>query len=124
MSIPQGAALSLTVGAGGTGPFTYQWLANTVHLADGGNVSGSATSNLVITPALAANSGSYSVIVSNSYGSVTSKVSAVTVGVAPDSLAACQRDQSGGRHRDADRDGQRHCAVALSVEKKWNRGGQ
>jgi len=88
VSIAQGAALSLTVGAGGTGPFTYQWLANKLSLADGGNVSGSATSNLVLYPAYATNSGSYSVIVANPYGSVTSKVSAVTVGAGPVILAS------------------------------------
>jgi len=83
VNIPQLAELSLTVVAGGPGPYTYQWWANGLALANGGNISGSATSTLVINPAYANNSGSYSVIVSNPYGSVTSQVSVVTVGAGP-----------------------------------------
>jgi uncharacterized repeat protein (TIGR03803 family) len=82
-NIGQGQMLSLTVGAGGTGPFTYQWTSNEVNLTDGGNVSGSATSNLVINPAVAADSGSYAVMVANAFSSTNSRVSAVTVGVGP-----------------------------------------
>ena len=77
-NILQGQALSLQVGAAGSG-LTFQWFANNVQLTEGGDVFGSATSNLVITPAFTRNSGSYSVIVANPYGSVTSQVSAVTV---------------------------------------------
>ena len=55
-------------------------------MTNGGNISGSTNSNLIITPAYATNSGSYSVIVSNAYGSATSAVSAVTVGIGPNNL--------------------------------------
>ena len=78
VSILQGQALSLQVGASGSG-LVYQWSANNVSLSDAGNVFGSATANLVITPAFTANSGSYQVIVSSPFGAVTSTVSAVTV---------------------------------------------
>ena len=86
VAIPQGAPLSLTVKAGGTAPFTYQWYYGKAALTNGGNISGSTNSNLIITPAYATNSGSYSVIVSNAYGSATSAVSAVTVGIGPNNL--------------------------------------
>jgi len=82
-NIGQGQMLSLTVGAGGTGPFTYQWTSNRVNLTDGGNVSGSATSNLVINPAVAADSGSYAVMLANAFSATNSRVSAVTVGIGP-----------------------------------------
>ena len=80
VSLVQGEALSLKVAASGAG-LSYYWLANGNYLADGGFISGSGTSNLVISPAAAGNSGSYSVIVSNAVGSVTSKVSTVTIAV-------------------------------------------
>ena len=81
VSIVQGETLSLTVGAGGTGPFTYQWLSNSIALSDGGNVLGSATRNLVISPAVTNDSANYSVIVSNSVSFTNSHVSVVTVAV-------------------------------------------
>jgi uncharacterized repeat protein (TIGR03803 family) len=87
LNIAQGGTLSLTVGASGSS-LTYEWLFNGGGLTDGqsvsgGNITGSATSNLVITPAGMADSGSYSVVVSNQFTGVTSHVSAVTVGVGP-----------------------------------------
>ncbi|MGA2554879.1 MAG: choice-of-anchor tandem repeat GloVer-containing protein, partial [Verrucomicrobiota bacterium] len=88
--IAQGQTLSLSVGA--TNPpgvtLTWQWVANNIPLTDGpGNygetISGSATSNLVISTASAADSGNYYVAVSNAYTGVTSLLSRVTVGIAP-----------------------------------------
>ena len=80
VNIVQGAALSLKVGATG-GSLAYQWFANNIRLANGGYIAGVAASNLVISAASTTNSGSYTVVVSNSIGAVTSKVSVVTVGV-------------------------------------------
>jgi uncharacterized repeat protein (TIGR03803 family) len=62
------------------GPLTYQWNLNATPLSDGGNIAGSATSNLTINPVLAANAGSYSVIVGNAFGSVTSSIARLTLG--------------------------------------------
>jgi len=77
--ILQGQALSLTVAATGSG-LIYEWLDNNVILTDNGfNISGSATSNLVINPAYTTNSGSYKVVVSNAIASATSGVFTVTV---------------------------------------------
>ncbi len=91
VNIGQGQQLSLSVGASNSaasGSLTYQWFRNSTQLADGlgasgETTSGSATSNLVINPAFGADSGSYSVAVSNSYAGTNSRVSLVTVGVAP-----------------------------------------
>ena len=88
VNIRQGGTVSLTVGAGGTGPFTYQWRSNNVALSDGGNISGSLTSNLTILSALTTESASYSVIVSNSISSTNSHASVVTVGTPPEILAS------------------------------------
>ena len=78
VTILQGQPLNLKVSATDNG-LSYQWSSNTVNLTDGGTVSGSATSNLVINPAVIGNSASYSVLVSNSIGAVPSHVSIVTV---------------------------------------------
>ena len=50
-----------------------------MNLSDGGNVSGSQTATLSLSNALSLDNGGYSVIVSNSYGSVTSLVATLTV---------------------------------------------
>jgi hypothetical protein len=52
---------------------------NNVDLINGGFVSGAGASNLVINPASITNSGSYTVVVSNSIGAATSGVCVVTV---------------------------------------------
>jgi hypothetical protein len=79
VNLLQGVTLSLTVGAGGAGPLTWQWFVNSVPLTNGANISGVATSNLVINPAFITNSGSYLVVVSNAFSHTNSKVSFVTV---------------------------------------------
>jgi uncharacterized repeat protein (TIGR03803 family) len=77
--ILQGDPLSLTVAATG-GSLAYQWLFNATNLlTNGGAITGATSSNLVINPAYITNSGSYTVIVSNSRGSVSNKPLAVTV---------------------------------------------
>jgi hypothetical protein len=78
--IGQPANLLATVGSNGiftvaatSGlPLSYQWQKNSVHLMDGGDISGSATTNLTIYNVSAADAGTYSVIVSNTAGAVTS----------------------------------------------------
>jgi hypothetical protein len=82
MDIDQGMALNLEVRASepaGSGTLAFQWRVNNINLANGANISGSTGSNLLISPAFTTNSGSYTVVVTDSIGSVTSRVSAVTV---------------------------------------------
>lgn len=74
-----GKALSLNLVASGSPPMSYQWQQNGANLVDGGNVSGSATSNLVLSTTAPTNGGCYTVIVSNTYGSLTSSVAKVTI---------------------------------------------
>jgi hypothetical protein len=67
-----GSTATFTVTAGGSAPLGYQWFRNGAGLGDGGNISGSGTATLTITNVLGGNNGSYTVVVSNAFGSVTS----------------------------------------------------
>jgi hypothetical protein len=68
-----GINATLSVTATGSGPFTYQWRLN------GTNISGATGSSLTLTSLQFTNGGSYSVVVSNPYGSVTSQAAVLTV---------------------------------------------
>ena len=70
---------SFTVAASGNGTLSYQWLKNGTNLVDGGNVTGSATANLILSPVSVNDAGSYSVIVSDSYSSTNSSLAMLTV---------------------------------------------
>ena len=74
-----GDTVGFSVDAGGTSPLSFQWFKDGVSLSDGGNISGAQTPALTLSDALGADAGRYSVIVSNSYGSVTSLVAVLSV---------------------------------------------
>jgi sugar lactone lactonase YvrE len=82
-TVVNGGNASFGVTATGTGPLSYQWQFNGINLTDGGDLAGSATTNLVITGATAANGGLYDVIVANAWGSVTSSVATLTIAFPP-----------------------------------------
>jgi uncharacterized repeat protein (TIGR03803 family) len=68
----------------GTAPLTCRWRKNGVNLADGVQPSGATISGTTTTDLTTANvhlieAGGYTVVVTNSYGSVTSSVAALTV---------------------------------------------
>jgi Immunoglobulin I-set domain len=67
-----GADAQFSVTVQGSFPLFYQWRKNGINLSDGGNISGSSSSLLKISNASASDAGSYSVAVSNGFGSVTS----------------------------------------------------
>ena len=71
--IMPGATLNLSVTAVGIPPLTYQWQTNGVAL------SAQTSATLSISNTTPANSGNYTVVVSNSNGSVISSVAQVTV---------------------------------------------
>jgi len=73
-----GTAATFSVGATGGG-LSYQWLCAGTNLADGGRISGSASSTLTLSPVLGADTANYSVVVTNSSGSITSSNAALTV---------------------------------------------
>ena len=72
----QGATASFTVGVANSASLSYQWQYDNgmyvTNLTDGGDLSGSTTSTLVISNAAPADAGAYSVIVSNAAGAVAS----------------------------------------------------
>jgi uncharacterized repeat protein (TIGR03803 family) len=74
-----GASITLSAPAQGASPLNYQWLRNGTNLTDGGDISGSATSTLVINPVFSRDEGSYTVVVSNAWGPLTGSVTVLTV---------------------------------------------
>ncbi len=72
-NVVTGETANLSVTADGTPPLTFQWRFN------GTNVVGATETNLVLTGLTAQQSGAYTVVVGNSFGSVTSVVANVTV---------------------------------------------
>ncbi len=90
-----GANAVFSVVAAGSSPLRYQWRFNGVSL------SGAVGSSLTLTNAQATNSGNYSVLITNAYGSVTSSnaVLAVVVPVcvsAPTNLVSWWRAEGDG----------------------------
>jgi hypothetical protein len=75
-----GAETSLTVGAYGSSPLSYQWL------HDGTNVVGGTNSALALPNLRPSDAGAYSVAVSNNLGSVTSSNATITVIALPPSI--------------------------------------
>ena len=67
-----GAPASFSVAAVGDTPYFFHWQANGTNLANSVNFSGVTTSTLTVNNVSPANAGTYSVIVSNTLGSVTS----------------------------------------------------
>ncbi len=67
----------------GTAPLSYQWLRNLAPLANGGRISGATASTLAISSLQPADAGSYTVVVTNFVGAVTSAVAVLTVVVPP-----------------------------------------
>ncbi len=68
----------LEVAASGIG-LSYAWYQGGVALSDGNSLTGSATPALTINPEVGSNSGSYTVVVSNTVGAVTSAVVTVFI---------------------------------------------
>ncbi|HEY8932852.1 MAG TPA: immunoglobulin domain-containing protein, partial [Rariglobus sp.] len=65
-TVAAGAKITFTVAATGTAPLTYQWS------KDGSPISGATSASYVITTSKAADSGTYTVVVTNGTGTATS----------------------------------------------------
>ena len=81
--VSNGAQVSFSVAASGALPLYFQWQKNGTNLIDGGNVFGSITTNLVLSTTSSNDAGSYTIIVTNAYGSVTSRVATLAVVLFP-----------------------------------------
>ena len=76
-----------SVTVGGLPPFSYRWLFNGTNLPAGANVSGVASNVLTLTAVSTNNAGSYSVVITNTSGSVTSSVATLTVNLLASTIA-------------------------------------
>jgi hypothetical protein len=74
-----GATVTFQVGATSSIPVSYQWRKNSTKLVDGDNLSGTHTNALTIINISYSDAAIYSVIVSNTNGSVTSSNAVLTV---------------------------------------------
>jgi hypothetical protein len=70
--IASGSNMSFTAVANGTPPLNYQWQFN------GSNIDWATNSSLTLTNVQAANEGGYDIVVSNSFGSITSSNALLT----------------------------------------------
>jgi uncharacterized repeat protein (TIGR03803 family) len=67
-----GAPASFTVAAIGNTPYFYQWQFNGARLTNGPGLSGATSSTLTISNVSTASAGAYSVVITNTLGSITS----------------------------------------------------
>jgi sugar lactone lactonase YvrE len=72
-TVNAGSTVTLSASATGSAPLSFQWL------FDGTNISGATSASLILSNVLAANSGSYSMVAIDPYGSATSSVAILTV---------------------------------------------
>ncbi len=75
---PGGTAV-FSVSAVGSAPLSFQWKKGTTNLVNGGNITGATTTNLTVSGLAVADSGSYSVVVSNTASSTTSTTALLVV---------------------------------------------
>lgn len=73
-----GGSGTFTVDASGTSPLTYQW-----YKQDSGPILGATSPSITLSPVTLLDNGSYYVIITNPYGSVTSNIVTLTVVTAP-----------------------------------------
>jgi uncharacterized repeat protein (TIGR01451 family) len=77
VTVNAGQPATFNVTATGTAPLYYQWQFG------GGAIAGATNSSYTIASSTAANTGSYSCVVTNSAGSTNSQVATLTVNIAP-----------------------------------------
>ncbi len=78
-TVEAGNNVNLSVNVGGIGPFTYVWKKGTDVVTNVDNITGATTGTLTFTSATVANSGNYTVEVTNAGGTTTSNVAVLTI---------------------------------------------
>ena len=107
-----GTTATYSVGASGTLPLAYQWQ------FDGTNIAGAGNSSLSLTNVQLTNAGSYTVVVTNVVGAVTSQVAVLTVLAPPAILGqqflagSFQLSFTGSQGQDLQDTGQHECGRA------------
>jgi uncharacterized delta-60 repeat protein len=79
LSVNPGQSATFDVGVVGSLPLSYQWYKGSSPLIDGGNVSGSGTALLTLSNAQNNDADNYFVVITNTYGAVTSTVASLMV---------------------------------------------
>jgi arabinogalactan endo-1,4-beta-galactosidase len=79
LTILNGNSASFSAAVIGATPIAYQWQQNGTNLADGIGISGANTTNLTLTDITYNSSANYTLVVTNTYGSVTSSMAILTV---------------------------------------------
>lgn len=84
VSVTNGGTASFTVKATGTPTLGFQWQFKGTNLTDGAtgsgsSITGSATTNLLVSAVSTNDAGSYRVVVNNAYGTVTSTAATLTI---------------------------------------------
>jgi hypothetical protein len=90
-TVTAGAGLTLSVSAGGTGPFIYQWR------QDGVAIAGATRATYTVASSQPWNAGSYTVLVTNAVDSVASSVVVVTVNYNRISNLSVRTNLAGGQ---------------------------
>jgi len=93
-AVVTGGNAAFTVTAGGAPPLVYQWRKSGTNISNGGNISGATTNILTFTAATTNNSGNYTVVITNAYGSVTSSVATLTIAVPPSITSSSLTNQT------------------------------
>ena len=78
MMVTNGGQAAFSLAAAGTGPLGYQWYFNTNPVLTGGNGT-----SLVIDPVGNGQTGTYFCVITNAYGSITSRVVRLAIGLPP-----------------------------------------
>lgn len=73
-SVPAGTSVTLSVSATGVSPFTYQWW------KDGSNIPSGTSSTYTIASFSGSDAGSYTVVITNRLGTVTSQAAVLAIG--------------------------------------------
>lgn len=79
LSSYSGSTVALRVASVGSPPLFYQWQKNSTNLNDGGTLTGAQMRVLTLTNISSADAGSFSVLVSNRFGVVSSQTAVVQV---------------------------------------------
>ena len=82
-TVNTGAVVFFTGRASATPAPTYQWQKNGINLTNTGNVTGATATTLTLNNASSADMGNYTLVATNSLGSTTSNIAALTVNGVP-----------------------------------------
>jgi alpha-tubulin suppressor-like RCC1 family protein len=80
--------------AGGSQPLNYQWYSNSVPLSDNGHFNSSSTSSLTISNVQPLDAAGYAVVITNSFGSITSSMASLIIVSVPTTITLQPQSQT------------------------------